>query len=34
MGDEEDVKREMGVMEWTVGYETIAYRESMDSRMQ
>ena len=27
MGDEDDVKREMGVMEWTVGYETIAYRE-------
>ena len=27
------MKREMGDAEWTVTYETIAYRESMDSRV-
>ena len=27
------MKREMGYVKWTAAYETIAYRESMDSRV-
>ena len=34
MGDEDDVKREMYDVKWTVTYETIVYIESMDSIMQ